>query len=212
MVKNNYILYIKLIIIVFTFFIQAVFVAPRPRQNTQKRSSQHRRRSSQKLKNQNSVKLKNQNSVKLKNQNSVNLKQQNSVKLKRQNSVKILSIESFSNGTVRRQKSMDNNVECGNGNSVHRMPNLQRLLSIPEILLNATASASASGLPCSSPYQKNHTSQYPKLAKSSQISLESAVKAPRSRIVNMFANREQVRPVYAPKHPIDLEGLQETAV
>ena len=181
-----------------------MFVAPRPRQNTQKRNSQHRRRSSQKLKNQNSVKLK--------NQNSVNLKQQNSVKLKRQNSVKILSIESFSNGTVRRQKSMDNNVECGNGNSVHRMPNLQRLLSIPEILLNATASASASGLPCSSPYQKNHVSHHPKLAKSSQISLESAVKAPRSRIVNMFANREQVRPVYAPKHPIDLEGLQETAV
>ena len=177
-------------------FIQVVFVAPRPRQNSHKRSSQHRRRSSQKLKNQNSVKL----------------KQQNSVKLKRQNSVKILSIESFSNGTVRRQTSMDNNVECGNGNSVHRMPNLQRLLSIPEILLNATASASASGLPCSSPYQKNHIRQHPKLAKSSQISLESAVKAPRSRIINMFANREQVRPVYAPKHPIDLEGLQETAV
>jgi hypothetical protein len=181
-----------------------VFVAPRPRQNSNKRSSQHRRRSSQKLKNQNSVNLKHQNSVKLKHQNSV--------KLKRQNSVKILSIESFSNGTVRRQKSIDNNVECGNGNSVHRMPNLQRLLSIPEILLNATASASASGLPCSSPYQKNHISHHPKLARNGQISLESAMKAPRSRIVNMFANREQVRPVYAPKHPIDLEGLQETAV
>ena len=75
-----------------------------------------------------------------------------------------------------------------------------------------STSASASGLPCSSPYQKNHISHHPKLAKSSQISLESAVKAPRSRIVNMFANREQVRPVYATKHPIDLEGLQETAV
>ena len=75
-----------------------------------------------------------------------------------------------------------------------------------------SASAFYSGLPCSSSYQKNHVSHHPKLAKSSQISLESAVKAPRSRIVNMFANREQVRPVYAPKHPIDLEGLQETAV
>ena len=36
-------------------------------------------------------------------------------------------------------------------------------------------------------------------------SLKSAVKAPRSHIVNMFANRKQVKLVYAPKHPIDLE-------
>ena len=83
----------------FYYFIQVVFVAPRPRQNSHKRSSQHRRRSSQKLKNQNSVKL----------------KQQNSVKLKHQNSVKILSIESFSNGTVTRQKSMDNNTDTQKG-------------------------------------------------------------------------------------------------
>ena len=94
----------------FSYFVQVVFVAPRPKQNTHKRSSQHRRRSSQKLKNQNSVKLKNQNSVKLKNQNSVNLKQQNSVKLKRQNSVKILSIEywtRFGNHQYNHQKNLN---------------------------------------------------------------------------------------------------------
>ena len=74
------------------------------------------------------------------------------------------------------------------------------------------ASVLYSGLPCSSSYQKNHISHHPKLTRNGQISFESAVKAPRSQIVNMFANREQVRPVYAPKHPIDPEGLQETSV
>ena len=75
-----------------------------------------------------------------------------------------------------------------------------------------STSAFYSGLPCSSSYQKNHISHHPKLARNGQISLESAVKAPRSQIVNMFANHEQVRPVYAPKRSIHLEGLQETSV
>ena len=75
-----------------------------------------------------------------------------------------------------------------------------------------SASAFFFGLPCSSSYQKNHISHHPKLTRNRQKSLESAVKAPRSQIVNIFANCEQVRPDYALKHPIDLEGLQETAV
>ena len=95
------------------------------------------------------------------------------------------------------------------------MPNLQRLLSIPEVLLNATASVSGSGLPAC-----NHHINHHKTPLRRQISAENARtskqktknQTPRSRLVNMFANREQVRPVYAPKHPIDLEGLQETAV
>ena len=154
-----------------------------PRPRQNSHKSSHRRRSSQKFKNN-------------------------------QNSVKILSIESFSNGTVHRQVSMDSAETTGNN---VRMPNLQRLLSIPEVLLNATASVSGSGLPaCSGHYHINHHHKPPL---SRQISAENATTSqqtknptPRSRLVNMFANREQVRPVYAPKHPIDLEGLQETAV
>ena len=143
-----------------------------------------------------------QNSNKSRNPRS----RKGSHKLKKQNSVKILSIESFqSNGnhTVRKQLSMDASEGSTN---VHQMPNLQRLLSIPEVLLNATASVSGSGLACSSNHQKAHPTTSdppPPSAKNS---------TPRSRIINMFANREQARPVYAPKHPIDLEGLQETAV
>ena len=139
-----------------------------------------------------------QNSNKSRNPRS----RKGSHKLKKQNSVKILSIESFrSNGgsTVRKQLSMDTETNV-------QMPNLQRLLSIPEVLLNATASVSGSGLACSSNHQKAHPTTSdppPPSAKNS---------TPRSRIINMFANREQARPVYAPKHPIDLEGLQETAV
>ena len=68
-----------------------------------------------------------------------------------------------------------------------------------------SASASFFGLPCSSSYQKNHISHHPKLTRIGQISLKSAMKAPRSHIVNMFANCKQVKLVYAPKHPIDLE-------
>lgn len=89
--------------------------------------------------------------------------------------VRVLSIDSFAKNGHRnvfnRQFSMD--IE-------EKRPPVQRLLSIPDVLLNAT-----------SEFQS----------------------APRSRVINMFANYQQKRPVYAPsKHPIDLEGLQETAV
>ena len=53
---------------------------------------------------------------------------------------------------------------------------------------------------------------HPKLTRNGQISLESAVKAPWSQVVNMFVNLNQVRPIYAPKHRIELEGLQEAVV
>ena len=103
--------------------------------------------------------------------------------------VKILSIESFKHSHLRRQQSVDNEVPS------HGQANMQRLLSIPDVLLNATAAAAAaSGSSSASNFMHHHPT------------------APRTRIVNMFANSEQTRPVYAPKHPVDLEGLQETAV
>ena len=165
-----------------------MFVAPRPRQNSNKSRNPRSRKGSHKL--------------------------------KKQNSVKILSIESFqSNGnhTVRKQLSMD---ASEGSTTVHQMPNLQRLLSIPEVLLNATASVSGStsGLAmCSNHSQKgaNTTANgilFDPLPTRNSDTPKSRLATPRSRIINMFANREQVRPVYAPKHPIDLEGLQETAV
>ena len=101
--------------------------------------------------------------------------------------VKILSIESFKHSHLRRQQSVDNEP------SHNGQANMQRLLSIPDVLLNATAAAAASSSSASN-FMHHHPT------------------APRTRIVNMFANSEQTRPVYAPKHPVDLEGLQETAV
>lgn len=83
--------------------------------------------------------------------------------------VRLLSIDSF---------SRNNSVDVKETTEP-----VQRLLSIPDVLLNA-ASESQSAPP------------------------------PRTRVISMFAQKEQMRPVYAPnsKHPIDLEGLQETAV
>ena len=130
--------------------VQVVLVAPRP---VSKRS----------LKRKNSAK----NVVKL-HQNGT------------QNSVKILSIDSFRNGGLRKQQSMD---VCENS----RIPSIQRLLSIPDVLLNATMAHNANNIATNSNF-------------------------PRTRAVNMFVQREHVRPVYAPMHPCDLEGLQETAV
>ena len=120
------------------------------------------------------------------NSNKSRNRRRSSHKLKKQNSVKILSIESFrSNGgsTVRKQLSMDTETNV-------QMPNLQRLLSIPEVLLNATASVSGSGLACSSNHQKAHPTTSdppPPSAKNS---------TPRSRIINMFAKTLYLETIY----------------
>ena len=79
-----------------------------------------------------------------------------------------------------------------------RIPSIQRLLSIPDVLLNATMAHSAGAA---------HAN-----ANASNSNNGCSRQVPRTRAVNMFVQREQVRPVYAPMHPCDLEGLQETAV
>ena len=86
---------------------------------------------------------------------------------KTRTSVRLLSIDSFGQKSM----SVDSTDET-----------CQRILSIPDVLLNVTSVA-------------NDLST-----------------TPRSRVVNFFANHEQSRPVFAPRHPVDLEGLQETAV
>ena len=68
-------------------------------------------------------------------------------------------------------------------NHSHSLGDNEQVLSIPDVLVNATLSHG-----------------------------NSKVEIPRSRMIDIFAHSEQARPVYAPCHPIDLEGLQETAV
>ena len=76
-----------------------------------------------------------------------------------------------------------NNESVQNWNRTHSLGDPEQVLSIPDVLVNATLSHD-----------------------------NSKVEIPRSRIVDIFAHSERARPVYAPCHPIDLEGLQETAV
>ena len=104
--------------------------------------------------------------------------------------VKLLSIESFRNGAgnMKKQQSIDITENQS------RLPSIQRLLSIPDVLLNATMAHNANSVQ----HQVLHANGFHGV--------------PRTRAVNMFVQREQVRPVYAPCHPCDLEGLQETAV
>lgn len=71
-----------------------------------------------------------------------------------------------------------------------------RQYSIPNLLNNATA-----------------TREITRNQQLRQFSLDHEPgHVPRSRLVSLVADRLQQRPVYAPCHPIDLEGLQETAV
>jgi hypothetical protein len=73
-----------------------------------------------------------------------------------------------------------------NGGHKH---NSKRLLSMPDVLLNAATINKHQG------------------------SRSSSIVTPRARMVNLFAHQAQLRPVYSPNcHPIDLAGLQETAV
>ena len=60
----------------------------------------------------------------------------------------------------------------------------RRFFSIPDVLLNATIA-----------HETTNSSNTPK-----------------TRLLNLLAYSQQMRPVYAPCHPIDLEGLEETAV
>lgn len=114
------------------------------------------------------------------------------------NAVRLLSIESFRNGGIRRQQSMD---ITENPNPTHpRLPSIQRLLSIPDVLLNATMAHNAA-----SNSVQHHVA-------TNNGTTNGFHRVPRTRAVNMFVQREQVRPVYAPCHPCELEGLQETAV
>ena len=78
---------------------------------------------------------------------------------------------------------MLSNESVKNWNHTQSLGDNEQVLSIPDVLVNATLSHG-----------------------------NSKVEIPRSRIVDIFAHSEQARPVYAPCHPIDLEGLQETAV
>ena len=131
-------------------------------------------------------------------QSKRSLKRKNSMKVHNGNAVKILSIDSFKNGGLRRQQSMD---VCENS----RIPSIQRLLSIPDVLLNATMAHNA-GAAAAAAHATSHS------ASGSNNGCYGSRQVPRTRAVNMFVQREQVRPVYAPMHPCDLEGLQETAV
>ena len=112
------------------------------------------------------------------------------------NAVRLLSIESFRNGGIRKPQSMD--VTDENPYPHPRLPSIQRLLSIPDVLLNATMAHNAASNSVQVATNNGSTKGFQRV--------------PRTRAVNMFVQREQVRPVYAPCHPCELEGLQETAV
>jgi hypothetical protein len=60
--------------------------------------------------------------------------------------------------------------------------------------------------------QNSFNASHLEIAGGSLASHLEIAQIPRSRLVSLVADRLQQRPVYAPCHPIELEGLQETAV
>ena len=117
--------------------------------------------------------------------------------------VTILSVNSFC------RHEQEDDEEEGNGLiNPNRYKNFtkckRRQYSIPNLLMNVSAPRECVMLGREHRLNSFNASQLEDLQTIGQI--------PRSRLVSIVADRLQQRPVYAPCHPIDLEGLQETAV
>jgi hypothetical protein len=83
-------------------------------------------------------------------------------------------------------------------NKTLKVPQDRRQLSIPNVLMSATIS---------------HEKKFYKTISIDNSQLDDLKNIPRGRLVTLFANKLQQRPIYAPFcHPVDLEGLEETAV
>ena len=116
--------------------------------------------------------------------------------------VTILSVNSFCRHV---EHDDEEGVDEGPMNQKNFTKCKRRQYSIPNLLLNASASRE-----CVTLGRKHRLNSFnPSLHLED---LQTFNQIPRSRLVSLVAGRLQQRPVYAPCHPIDLEGLQETAV
>lgn len=110
--------------------------------------------------------------------------------------ISILSVNSFcqENGDVS-QANRKNDAQTLKATRGHRQ------FSIPNVLMSATIS---------------HEKTFKKgisIDNSQLDDLNGMKTIPRGRLVSLVADKLQKRPVYSPYcHPVDLEGLQETAV
>jgi len=105
--------------------------------------------------------------------------------------IAILSLSSFCH----------ENGEIGVTNAKNDHPQHHRKFSIPTVLMNATLSHEKS-------YYKVNS-----IDNSQLEDLQGMKNISRGRLVSLMADKLQQRPVYTPYcHPVDLEGLQETAV
>jgi len=86
-------------------------------------------------------------------------------------------------------------------NGKHKPLSVQRQFSFPNVLMSATISHEKG-------FSKGNSID------SSQFEDLYGLKSiPRKRLVNIVADKLQQRPFFSPScHPVDLEGLQETAV
>jgi hypothetical protein len=123
--------------------------------------------------------------------------------------VTILSVNSFCRHEQPESEDESANYELFNPNRHRTFSKCKRRqFSIPNLMNNATAAREVSRRYRQNSFNASHL----EIAGGSLASHLEIAQIPRSRLVSLVADRLQQRPVYAPCHPIDLEGLQETAV